>query len=164
MDIKNLIVDKVRNQFGDSLKEVVEFTGDLSLTIDSKKNRELSEFLKSDPELQFLMCKDVTGIDWGTRKNRFTVVYHVYSFQLNFTLRIKCNLEGEETKIDTVADIWLSANWYERETYDMYGIIFKGHPDLRRMYMPEGFEYHPLRKDFPVLGIPNSLPLPNKID
>jgi NADH-quinone oxidoreductase subunit C len=164
MDIKNLIVDKVKTQFGDALKEVVEFAGDLNLVIDSKKITELAEFLKNDPELQFLMCKDVTAIDWGTRKNRFTVVYHVYSFSLNFTLRIKCNLEGEETQIDSVSEIWLSANWYERETYDMYGIIFNDHPDLRRMYLPEGFEYYPLRKDFPVLGIPNSLPLPNKID
>jgi NADH-quinone oxidoreductase subunit C len=164
MEIKNLIVDKVKTQFGDALKEVVEFAGDLNLVIDSKKITELAEFLKNDPELQFLMCKDVTAIDWGTRKNRFTVVYHVYSFPLNFTLRIKCNLEGEETQIDSVSEIWLSANWYERETYDMYGIIFNDHPDLRRMYLPEGFEYYPLRKDFPVLGIPNSLPLPNKID
>ena len=110
------------------------------------------------------VCKDVTAIDWATRKNRFTVVYHIYSFQLNYQLRLKANITGTAEEINSVTSIWPSANWYERETWDMYGIKFINHPDLRRMYMPEEFEYHPLRKEFPVMGIPGSIPLPEKAD
>jgi NADH-quinone oxidoreductase subunit C len=108
------------------------------------------------------MCKDVTAIDWATRKNRFTTVYNIYSFLLNYPLRLKSNIDIDPPAIDSITSVWKSADWYERETFDMYGIKFINHPDLRRMYMPEGFEYYPLRKEFPVLGIPGSLPLPDK--
>lgn len=164
MEIKDLLVDKVNKEFGDSIKEVSDFRNDLCITISKEKIVELAKFLKDNEELQFIMCKDVTAIDWATRKNRFTVVYHVYSFKNNYELRIKANIEKEPCEIDSVANIWLSANWYERETFDMYGINFINHPDLRRMYMPEGFQYNPLRKDFPVMGIPGSLPLPYKAE
>lgn len=163
MPIKKLVTEKLKNNFSESILEVSDFRNDLSITIPSNKIVDVAKFLKEDPELEFVMCKDVTAVDWATRKNRFTVVYHVYSFKNNFRLRLKCNIAEEPPKIDTVSLVWPSANWYERETYDMYGIIFINHPDLRRMYMPEGFQYHPLRKEFPVLGIPGSLPLPDKI-
>lgn len=163
MEFKKIIVEKLKTSFDESVQEVSDFRNDLSITIASNKIVEVAKFLKEDPELEFVMCKDVTAIDWATRKNRFTVVYHVYSYKNNFTLRLKCNISEEPPVIDTVSSIWPSANWYERETFDMYGITFNNHPDLRRMYMPEGFEYHPLRKEFPVLGIPGSLPLPEKI-
>ena len=154
MDFKALIVEKVKEKFGSSLEEVSDFRDDLCLTIKKDQIVPLGNFLKNDPDLQFLMCKDVTAIDWATRKNRFTVVYHIHSFKLNFTLRIKANITDESNSIDSVTSLWKSADWYERETYDMYGIKFVNHPDLRRMYMPEGFEHYPLRKDFPLLGIP----------
>ncbi len=162
MEKKDLIVQKVKENFADSIVEISDFRDDLSFTIKSEKILDVARFLKNDDELLFIMCKDVTAIDWATRKNRFTVVYHIYSFKLNFNLRLKSILESQPYQIESVTSIWQSANWYERETYDMYGIEFLNHPDLRRMYMPEGFEYHPLRKDFPVLGIPDSLPLPQK--
>jgi len=164
MDAKELIISKVKEKFGTSVLEVTDFRNDLSITISSDKLIELSKYLKEDGDLQFVMCKDVTAIDWATRKNRFTTVYHIYSFHLNFNLRLKVNIENDPPEVDSVTSIWRSAEWYERETYDMYGIIFLNHPDLRRMYMPEGFEYHPLRKDFPVLGITGSLPLPKIIE
>lgn len=164
MNTKELIVEKVKKKFGESLEEVSDFRNDLCITIKKDQIVNLGKFLKEDPDLQFIMCKDVTAIDWATRKKRFTTVYHIYSFKLNYTLRLKSNIDDDPPTIETVSSIWQSANWYERETWDMYGIKFVNHPDLRRMYMPEGFEYHPLRKDFPVLGIPGSLPLPNKAD
>lgn len=133
------------------------------LRLKVKKILDVSNYLKVESDLQFVMCKDVTAIDWATRKNRFTVVYHIYSFKLNLNLRLKCVVEVEPPVIESVTSVWPGADWYERETYDMYGIVFNNHPDLRRMYMPEGFQYHPLRKDFPVMGIPGSLPLPEKI-
>jgi NADH-quinone oxidoreductase subunit C len=108
------------------------------------------------------MCEDVTAIDEARKKNRFTAVYHIYSFKHNYRLRIKANVDDASCSIDSVTPIYRSAEWYERETYDMFGIKFNNHPDLRRMYMPEEFEYHPLRKEFPVMGIPGSLSLPKK--
>lgn len=164
MEFKELVIQKIKSKLQNSIEEINDFRGDLSITIQKDKIVELAEFLKSDDELHFETCIDVTAIDWATRKNRFTVVYHMYSYKNNFTLRIKANIDEEPPKIETVSHIWKSANWYERETYDMYGIIFLNHPDLRRMYMPEGFEYYPLRKDFPLLGIPGSLPLPDKME
>jgi NADH-quinone oxidoreductase subunit C len=80
----------------------------------------------------------------------------------NFRLRLKADVDESDCSIETVTSVWRSANFQERETYDMYGIKFNNHPDLRRMYMPEEFEYHPLRKEFPLMGIPGSIPLPKK--
>lgn len=164
MNTKELIVEKVKEKFGESVEEISDFRDDLCITIKKDQIVNLGKFLKEDTSLEFIMCKDVTAIDWATRKKRFTTVYHIYSFQLNYTLRLKSNIDDDPPTIETVSSVWQSANWYERETWDMYGIKFVNHPDLRRMYMPEGFEYHPLKKDFPVLGIPGSLPLPNKAD
>ncbi len=164
MNTKELIVEKVKEKFGESVEEISDFRDDLCITIKKDRIVNLGKFLKEDPDLQFIMCKDVTAIDWATRKKRFTAVYHIYSLQLNYTLRLKSNIDDDPPTIETVSSVWQSANWYERETWDMYGIKFLNHPDLRRMYMPEGFEHHPLRKDFPLLGIPGSLPLPNKAD
>ena len=164
MNTKELIVEKVKEKFSSSVEEISDFRDDLCITIKKDQIVNLGKFLKEDSDLQFLMCKDVTAIDWATRKKRFTTVYHIYSFKLNYTLRLKSNIDDDPPAIETVSSVWESANWYERETWDMYGIKFLNHPDLRRMYMPEGFEHHPLRKDFPVIGIPGSLPLPYKAE
>lgn len=164
MNLKELISSKVKEKFGAALEEVSDFRDDICLTIKSDQIVSLGKFLKEDPDLQFVMCKDITAIDWATRKKRFTAVYHIYSFKLNYTLRIKANIDDNPPAIESVTSVWRSADWYERETFDMYGIKFINHPDLRRMYMPEGFEHYPLRKDFPVLGVPGSLPLPHKAE
>ncbi len=160
MEINELIVEKIKNFSPNAIEETSDFRSDFSLVIKKDELLKVAEFLKADPDLLFVQCKDVTAIDWAKRKNRFTTVYHIYSFKLNKILRLKVNL-GEEPQVDSVVSVWQSANWYERETWDMYGIKFLNHPDLRRMYMPEQFEYHPLRKDFPVMGIPGSIPLPS---
>jgi NADH-quinone oxidoreductase subunit C len=164
MDTKELIINSVNEKFGKAIEDISDFRNDLSITIAKDKLIDVAKFLKENPELQFAMCKDVTAIDWATRKKRFTTVYHVYSFKLNFTLRLKVNIEENPPAVESVASVWPSAEWYERETFDMYGIGFLNHPDLRRMYMPEGFEHYPLRKDFPLLGVPGSLPLPEKME
>ena len=164
MNTKELIVNSLKEKFGKAVEEVSNFRNDLSITITKDKLIDVTKFLKENSELQFVMCKDVTAIDWATRKNRFTAVYHIYSFKLNYTLRLKVNIEENPPTVESVVSIWSSAEWYERETFDMYGIEFMNHPDLRRMYMPEGFEYNPLRKDFPLLGIPGSMPLPEKME
>ncbi|HEX2865448.1 MAG TPA: NADH-quinone oxidoreductase subunit C [Ignavibacteriales bacterium] len=160
MELKEVIIEKLNGTIKDAVLEVSDFRGDLCLVIRPEKFLQTCRFLKDDDELGFDMCEDVTAIDWAKRKNRFTTVYHVYSLKNKFRLRLKVNLEGEMA--ESVTSIWASANWYERETFDMFGIKFTGHPDLRRVYMPEEFEYHPLIKEFPLLGIPGSIPLPKK--
>ncbi len=160
MDLKEKILSVLKNKDENFVLNTSEFRGDFSITVPSEKIVEVAKILKENEELSFNLIEDVTAIDWAKRKGRFTVVYHIYSLKNNFRIRIKVNLEGNE--VPSVVSVWLGANWYERETYDMYGIVFLNHPDLRRMYMPEEFEYYPLRKEFPLKGIPGSLPLPEK--
>lgn len=160
MELKEIIVEKIKTAFPEAHLEITDFRGDLALTVPAANIVAICTLLKEDAELEFHLCEDVTAIDWAKKKNRFTVVYHIYSFKNKFRLRLRTNLEGEEA--NSVSSVWRSANWYERETFDMYGIKFRNHPDLRRIYMPETFQYHPLRKEFPLLGIPGSLTLPKK--
>jgi NADH-quinone oxidoreductase subunit C len=162
MDIKELIPQKIKENLPAINFEPSEYRDELTLYFNKKDIVEVCKFLKNDTELEFLLCEDITAIDWARRKNRFTVVYHIFSLKNKFRLRLKADVDEEECSIDTVSDVWRTANWQEREVFDMYGISFNNHPDLRRMYMSEDFEYHPLRKDFPLMGIPGSLPLPKK--
>ncbi len=162
MDIKELVPQKLNEQFNEIDFELSEYLDELTIKLPKEHIVKVCEFLKKDSDLEFLLCLDITAIDWAKRKNRFTVVYHIYSFKNNFRLRLKADVDESDCAIDTVSSVWKGANWQERETYDMYGIKFNDHPDLRRMYMPEEFEYHPLRKDFPLMGIPGSIPLPKK--
>jgi NADH-quinone oxidoreductase subunit C len=164
MNLKELIPQKLQEKFPQVQFEFVDYRGDLSVKFDKEYITEICRYLKEDSELEFRLCEDVTAIDWAERKNRFMVVYHIFSLKHNLRLRLKVPLPGDESNwnIESVTSIWKTANWLERETYDMFGIIFNNHPDLRRMYMPEDFQYHPLRKDYPLMGIPGSLPLPKK--
>lgn len=162
MDIKDLVVVKLKDKFPKYNFETSEFRNELTVKLDKKNIVKVCKFLKEDEELEFKLCEDVTAIDWAKRTDRFTVVYHIFSLKHNYRLRLKADVDESDCSIDSVTSVWKSANWAEREAYDMYGIKFKGHPDPRRMYMPEEFEYHPLRKDFPLMGIPGSLPLPKK--
>ena len=162
MEIKELVPQKLKEQFNNIDFKVSGYLDELTIKLPKEQIVKVCEFLKKDSDLEFLLCQDITAIDWAKRKNRFTVVYHIYSFKNNFRLRLKADVDESDCAIDTVSSVWKGANWQERETYDMYGINFNNHPDLRRMYMPEDFEHHPLRKDFPLMGIPGSIPLPKK--
>lgn len=160
--MKELILKKLQTGFPNVHVEISEFREELTLQIKKEDVVNICTYLKNDDELKFIVCEDVTAVDWARRKNRFTVVYHIFSIKNKFRLVIKADVDESDCSIDSVSSIWRAANWHEREVYDMYGIKFNNHPDLRRMYMPEEFEYYPLRKDFPVLGIPGSLALPKK--
>ncbi len=162
MDFKELIPQKIKENLANLNFEQSEYRDELTLYFDKKDIVKVCNFLKKDPVLEFLLCEDITAIDWARRKNRFTVVYHIFSLKNKFRLRLKADVDEEECSIDSVSSVWRTANWQEREVYDMYGIGFNNHPDLRRMYMPEEFEHYPLRKDFPLMGIPGSLTLPKK--
>ncbi len=162
MDIKQLTIQKIQTKFPDLTFQFEETCGDTAVLLDKEDLVDVCKFLKEDEDLLFNFCEDVTAVDWATRKNRFTVVYQLLSLKNKFRLRLKVNLDEKDSVVDSVSAIWNSANWAEREVFDMFGIKFNNHPDLRRMYMPEEFEYYPLRKDFPLMGIPGSIPLPKK--
>ena len=123
------------------------------LTILSRRDKivEVLTFLRDDKNCKFTVLIDVCGADYPMRARRFDVVYHMLSMKKNFRIRVKLTT-GEETAVPSVVPLFSSANWYERETWDMYGIMFAGHPDLRRLLSDYGFEGHPLRKDFPLTG------------
>ena len=159
---KEVIEQKLKEKFSGENFIFSEYRNELTISFDKKNVVQICKFLKEDDELEFKLCEDVTAIDWARRKNRYTVVYHIYSLKHNFRLSLKADVDESDNSIDSVSSVWRTANWEEREAYDMYGINFNNHPDLRRMYMPEEFEYHPLRKDFPLTGIPGSNPLPKK--
>ena len=118
--------------------------------------------LKNDESLNFNSCVDAVSVDRVVKKDRFDMIYNLLSIENNERIFIKIRLDSKKPEMESLIPVWRSANWYEREAYDMMGINFLNHPDLRRMYMPDEFEYHPLRKDFPLMGIPDSIPLPNK--
>ena len=106
--------------------------------------------LRDHPALQFTVCLDVTAADHYPRAPRFDVVYHLVSIEQRFTLRVKVRLDGAAPAVPTVSDLWPSANWQEREVWELFGIVFTGHPNLSRLITPEDWEGHPLRKDYPV--------------
>ncbi len=160
--MKEIIELKLNEKFPDSILEKIEFRDELTLIVDKNKIVEICQYLRDDPELLFDMLIDLCGVDRAKRNDRFEVLYNLLSLKNKFRLRLKVRIDEKDCKVDSITSIYPTANWHERETYDMFGIIFNNHPDLRRMYMPEEFEYYPLRKDFPLLGIPGSLPLPKK--
>lgn len=162
MNFTEIIQNRLNTNFPEINFEFSEYRNEFAVKLEKKFIKPVCKFLKTDPEFEFLLCEDITAVDWAKRKNRFTVVYHIFSFKNNIRIVLKADVDESDCKIDSVSDVWKAANWQERETYDMYGIEFNDHPDLRRMYMPEEFEYHPLRKDFPLMGIPGSLQLPKK--
>jgi NADH-quinone oxidoreductase subunit C len=132
--------------------------GDLVIRIKSDAVVEVLKFLKDKPQ-DYSMLLDLTCVDYMGKKPRFEMVYHVFSISRNKRLRIKCWVREDSLEIDSVSGMWKNANWLEREVYDMFGIQFKGHPDLRRLFMYDGFEGHPLRKDYPLRKSQPRIPL-----
>lgn len=167
--IRERVLPKLNEHFGEDSFAVNEHRGELSISVPRERLLEFIGFLRNEPELKFDFLKDVCAVDWNRRRERFELIYNLWSVDHNLRLRVKCFTEERKPHVDSLAGLYASANWYERETYDMHGIIFDGHPDLRRMYMPEDFvdphsgdPLYPLRKDFPMMGVPGSLPLPGR--
>lgn len=133
--------------------EVVEAFGEVTITIPREQIAAACEFLKHAPGLEFNMLADLCGADRGVEEEpRFEVNYHLFSTTKFHRLRLKVTLNEEDTRVPTVTDVWRTANWHEREVFDMFGVIFDGHPDLRRILLPDEWEGHALRKDFPLRG------------
>jgi NADH-quinone oxidoreductase subunit C len=125
--------------------------GELTLTADAQAIVEVLTYLRDDPECRFVCFIDICGVDYPEREKRFDVVYHLLSPYRNQRIRVKVEA-GEQDAVPSVIDVFPAANWYERETFDLYGVLFSGHPDLRRILTDYGFSGHPLRKDFPLTG------------
>jgi NADH-quinone oxidoreductase subunit C len=146
-----LAVKKLKEKFPNSILEVTTFRGEVTVTVSKGEIFEICKFLHSNPDLQYHLLTDLCGLDFFPQTPRFGVVYLLCSLKNNQRLRLKVRV-GETESIPSVESIWKVANWYEREAYDLFGILFENHPDLRRILMWDGYEGYPLRKDYPAEG------------
>ena len=144
------VVDNLKAKFGDTVLEVIEFRGETTVVVKKEEIVAVCSFLKDDQDFNFLT--DLCGVDYLGQAPRFMVVYQLYSIGSHLRLRVKAPVEESDARIDTVSGVWGTANWMERECWDLMGITFNNHPDPRRIMMPDDWEGHPLRKDYPVQG------------
>ncbi len=149
----NSLIESLKLKLPDTVSDVVEFRGETTVYITKQKIREVCKYLKSVFDFRFIA--DLTAVDYlEIKKPRFEVVYYLHrfgkDFEENFRIRLKVQVPEDDMRVDSVTSIWSGANWLEREVYDMFGIRFNDHPDLRRILMPEDYEPFPLRKDFDV--------------
>ena len=149
--------NKIKAKFGDLIAEPTEFRGEITIKLaDAEQIFEVCNFAKRQVGFDYLV--DISSVDNYGEDPRWTVIYELRSLANNVELRLKTDVSEEKSELPSVLGVWRTANWHEREIYDMMGIRFSGHPDLRRILMWEGYPYFPLRKDFPLAGKPTDLP------
>ncbi|WP_018126608.1 NADH-quinone oxidoreductase subunit C [Balneola vulgaris] len=153
------VVDGLSENFSDKLIEVYQSSGDTFVRVEADAIVEVCKYLKESQH--FILLCDIFGNDRYTSEERFEVIYNLLNLRTQTRLFLKTRVEEKDPVLDSVVEVWPAAGWNEREVYDMFGVRFENHPDLRRIYMPEDFDYFPLRKEFPLLGIPGSIELPN---
>jgi NADH-quinone oxidoreductase subunit C len=147
------LVELLKKQFPASVVETHSLAGDETVVVAASSWKEIARFLRDDARADMAMLVDLTAVDYPERDPRFEVVAHFYSLSKGHRLRLKTRVgdsEGENAEVDTVCDLWASANWAERECFDMFGVNFRGHPDLRRILNHAEFVGHPLRRDYPA--------------
>jgi NADH-quinone oxidoreductase subunit C len=149
-------VEQLKAQFPDAIGAPVEFRGEISVTVAREKILEVCRSAAEACGFDFLT--DVSGVDHFGEDPRFEVVYHLYSLTHRCALRLKVRVPEDDLLVDSVVSVWRTADWHEREAYDMFGIRFRHHPNLKRILMWEGYPHFPLRKDFPLAGLPAELP------
>ena len=143
-------LDRLVSEFGEAVTHTHSQHGDHTAVVKADKLIPIMRFLREDPQTDMRMLSDLTAVDHlGKKEPRFEVVYHLHSLELKQRLRIKVEVDEDDASVDSIASIWPNANWAEREVWDMFGIRFRNHPDLRRILLYEEFEGHPLRKDYP---------------
>ena len=152
------IVEELKQKFPEKIKETLSDFGDDTVLIERDFLGDLVQFLREEP-YKYTLLLDITCVDYLGREPRFEMVYHLLSLTEKHRLRIKVPLSEENLSIESLASIWKNANWLEREVYDMFGVRFYGHPDLRRLFMYDGFEGYPLRKDYPLRKRQPRIPL-----
>jgi len=146
----SVTLKKLAEKFPDSIIETHSYRGDDTAVVKKEDIVAICTFLRDDEALRYNFMMDLTAVDYLGREPRFEVVYHLYSLPHNQRVRLKARVSESDCTIDSIVPVWISADWFEREAFDMYGITFKGHPELRRILLYEGFEGHPLRKDYPL--------------
>jgi len=143
----------IRAKFTDTIEEIIEAASEITIVAKREGLVELMTWLRDEPAFRFDYLSDISGVDLGEFASpRFAIAYHLYSLVHNHRLRVKVFLEEDDARAPTMWNVWKASNWLEREVYDMFGVTFDGHPDLRRILMPADYEGHPLRKDFPMKG------------
>src|SRR5207237_9696599 len=150
------LLPSLEKSLGTTIQHKTEFRGETTYMISPSDLREVAKFCRDELSFDYLI--DITSIDNFGEEPRFEIVYELYSMPLGVHLRLKLRISEDVGTVDTVSDIWPTANWHEREIYDMMGIKFSGHPDLRRILMWDGYPYFPLRKDFPLGGKESNVP------
>jgi NADH-quinone oxidoreductase subunit C len=150
---ENLTTQRLRERFPDAILSITSFRNETTILVQATWIVRVCRLLKEHPDLRYDFLSDVTAIDWLPHRPRFEVVYHLSSLPFKRRLRVKVRVEEGEA-VPSVTEVWGTAAWHEREVYDMFGIPFDGHPDLRRILMPEAWQGHPLRKDYPVQASP----------
>ena len=146
------IAQQIQDRFPQGFVSTHEFRDELTISIKREFIVEVSRFLRDEPGLEFNRLSDICSVDWPEQEQRFEVVYHLCSIPRNHRLRLKAGVPEEDCVIDSVFPVWSTANFLEREVYDLMGIRFNGHPDLRRIFLPDDFDGHPLRKEYPTEG------------
>ncbi|MBI5049053.1 MAG: NADH-quinone oxidoreductase subunit C [Deltaproteobacteria bacterium] len=147
----SILIKNIKEKFGQSILDTSIFRDEVTHLIRKESLLEVCKFLKDNSELQFNFLSDIAGIDYFPQNPRFEVVYHLYSISRKHRVRLKIKTEDGEA-VPSVTTVWSGADWAEREAYDMFGIIFEGHPNLKRIYMPDAWDGFPLRKDYPLKG------------
>ena len=150
--VSNVVVDALRAWSANAIEEVIEFRGETTLVVPRKVLRTIAARCREDNALQFNLLTDATCVDRFPMEPRFELNYHLVSIPLRRKVRLRVRLAGDDPVVDSLVSVWPGANWLEREIFDLFGIQFTGHPDLRRILLPDDWEGHPLRKDFPVEG------------
>ena len=147
------LVSALERERPDWAVEVIDDFGELTIVVPRERIAEVCARLKHGPGLEFNLLSDICGVDRGPEEEpRFEVNYHLFSTTRHHRLRLKVLVNDEDTHVPTVTGVWRTANWHERETFDMFGVVFDGHPDLRRILLPDDWQGHALRKDFPLRG------------
>jgi NADH-quinone oxidoreductase subunit C len=149
---ENPIIQKLRAWDERAVAEASLFRGELTIVLRPEHLRRAAEFLQAEPGLQFDFLSDISAVDRFPMEPRFEVNYHLLSIPLRQTVRLRIWISGKDPVVSTLIPVWATANWHEREVFDLFGIRFDGHPDLHRILMPDDWEGHPLRKDYPVEG------------
>lgn len=152
MSQEHRAVEKLKEAFPEAVEEVGEFRGQSWVVVPKDELLKVCEFLRDDPELCFDFLSFVCAVDYLPREPRFEVVYQLYSTKSHKRFRLKTRVSSQDPTVDSVTSVWPTADWHERETYDLMGINFQNHPDLRRILLPADWIGHPLRKDYPLRG------------
>ena len=148
-DFGSVALRALLQRFPEAVRETHAQCGDATARVEAAQLISVLRFLRDDPELGFDVLIDITAVDYGEREPRFEVVYHLYAIAYKHRLRIKTGVPERPCQVDSAVELWPAANWLEREVWDLYGVRFRNHPDLRRILLYEEFEGHPLRKDYP---------------